>query len=70
MQSCWYGDSQYGEEHLFALGAAGSSPFDGDLAYLNMRNQVTNDVLDIAISAVDPTSPQGSQILWLWTNYQ
>ncbi len=49
MHNCWYGDSQYGEEQMFALGADGSSPFDGNLAYLNMKNGGTGDQLDIAI---------------------
>ena len=69
MQGCWYGDAQYGDQ-LFALSADGSSPFDGNLQYLNMQNGTTNDLLDIAISAPDPASPQGSEILWLWTHYQ
>jgi hypothetical protein len=69
MQGCWYGDSQYGDR-AFPLGADGSSPFDGNLSYLNMQNTATGDLLDLAISVPDPTSPEGSEILWVWTNYQ
>ncbi len=69
MQSCWYGDSQYGDQ-LFPLGADGSTPFDATLQYLNMQNGATSDLLDIVFSAPDPKSPQGSEILWFWTNFQ
>jgi hypothetical protein len=69
MQGCWYGDAQYGDQR-FPLGTDGSSPFDGSLSYLNMQNSTTGDLLDFAISLPDPTSPEGSEILWLWTNYQ
>jgi hypothetical protein len=69
MQGCWYGDANYGNQP-FPLGADGSTPFDGDLAYWNMQNSGTKDLLDIAISLPDPTSPRGSEILWFWTNYQ
>jgi hypothetical protein len=68
MQYCGYGDSQYGDQ-TFPLGADGSQPFDGNLAYLNMQNSTSKDLLDITISLPDPTST-GSEILWVWTNYQ
>ena len=68
MQGCWYGDAQYGDRP-FALGADGSIPFDGNLSYWNMQNSSTKDLLDLAISAPDPTS-SGSEILWFWFNYQ
>ena len=69
MQGCWYGDAQYGDQR-FPLGADGSSPFDGNLSYLNMLNSATGDLLDFAISVPDPTSSEGSEILWFWTSYQ
>src|ERR1700722_3564618 len=69
MQGCWYGDAQYGSQS-FPLGADGSSPFDGNLSYLNMQNSATGNLLDTAISAPDPTSPGGSAIIWLWSKYQ
>jgi hypothetical protein len=69
MQNCWYGDAQYGDQ-AFPLGADGSSPFDGNLTYFNMQNFANGDLLDFAISAPDPNSPEGSEILWFWTNYQ
>lgn len=69
MEGCWYGDAQYGNQR-FALGADGSQPFDGSLAYWNMQNSATKDLLDIAISVPDPTSSEGSEILWFWVNYQ
>jgi len=69
MQGCWYGDAQYGNQS-FALGADGSVPFDGNLAYWNMQNSATKDLLDMAITVPDPTSPEGSEILWFWFNYQ
>ncbi len=66
MQSCWYGDALYGARQ-WALAADGTTPFDGNLAYLNMQN--SNDLLALPISVPDPTSPSGFEILWLWTNY-
>jgi hypothetical protein len=69
MQGCWYGDAQYGDQP-FPLGADGSAPFDGSLAYWNMQASATKDLLDFAISAPDPTSSEGSEILWFWFNYQ
>lgn len=69
MQGCWYGDAQYGDQP-FPLGADGSSPFDGNLTYFNMLNSGDGDLLDLAFSAADPTSVDGSEILWFWTNYQ
>ena len=69
MQGCWFGDAQYGDQP-FPLGADGSSPFDGNLLYINMQNSGNGDILDIAFSAPDPTSLYGSEILWFWTNYQ
>jgi hypothetical protein len=67
MQGCWYGDAQYGDQ-AFPLGQDGSSPFDGNLSYWNMQNAANGDLLDIAISAADPTS-SGAEIIWIWTNY-
>ncbi|HEX3443082.1 MAG TPA: hypothetical protein VHS80_00075 [Chthoniobacterales bacterium] len=69
MQGCWYSDAQYGDQP-FPLGADGSSPFDGNLTYFNMLNSGDGDLLDLAFSAPDPTSLDGSEILWFWTNYQ
>ena len=67
MQGCWYGDAQYGDQ-AFPLGQDGSSPFDGNLSYWNMQSAANGDLLDIAISAADPTS-SGAEIIWIWTNY-
>ena len=39
MQGCWYGDAQYGDRR-FPLGADGSSPFDGNLSYLNAASNL------------------------------
>ncbi len=69
MQNCWYGDAQYGDQ-AFPLGADGSSPFDGNLTYFNMQNFADGDLLDFAISVPDRNSPEGSEILWFWSNYQ
>jgi hypothetical protein len=69
MQSCWYGDSEYGNRP-FKLGPAGSSPFDATLTYLNMVNSATNDLLALPFEFPDPTNPGGVEILWLWINYQ
>jgi hypothetical protein len=69
MQSCWYGDSEYGDRP-WRLGPAGSSPFDATLTYLNMLNPATNDLLALPFNFPDPTSPGGVEILWLWINYE
>jgi Peptidase A4 family len=66
MQGCWYGDALYGDRP-WALAADGTTPFDGNLAYLNMQN--SGDLLALPFSLPDPTSPSGFEILWLWTNY-
>jgi hypothetical protein len=68
MQNCWYSDSFYGERP-WPLGADGSTPLDGSLAYVNMQDPVTNNFLDLTFSSPDPTSPEGYQIAFLWTNY-
>lgn len=67
MTSCWYGDAQYGDR-LFPLGANGSSPFDGTLTYLNMRD-TSNTTLAISFSLPDPSSPRGFEVEWLWVTY-
>jgi len=69
MRGCWYGDSEYGEK-TWPLGANGSSPFDGNLTYLNMQNSSDNDLLTLPFSFPDPTNPNMIEILWLWLNYQ
>ena len=67
MDSCWYGDSEYGLRP-WRLGADGSTPFDGNLTYLNMQDSA--NLLALPISLPDPTSPGGYEIMWLWVNYQ
>ena len=69
MHSCWYGDSQYGDKS-FPLGADGSTPFSGNLSYLNMLNPANSDQLDIAASIPDDSSPNGSAIIWFFINSQ
>jgi hypothetical protein len=69
MRSGWYGDSEYGTK-AWPLGANGSSPFDATLTYINMQNPSDNDLLALANSIPDPTSPRGAEILWLWTSFQ
>jgi hypothetical protein len=65
MNSCWYGDSEYGDR-LWRLEAQGSTSFDGNLTYLNMQD---SNLLALPISLPDPTSVGGYEILWLWVNY-
>jgi hypothetical protein len=67
MDSCWYGDAQYGI-NPFPLDYNGSTPFDGTLTYLTMQNG--SDVLALPFSFPDPTSSEGYLINWLWVNYQ
>ncbi len=67
MNSCWYGDALYGDRP-WQLGADGSTPFDGSLTYINMQNRANGDLLDIALSLPDATSPGGYEILWIWVN--
>jgi hypothetical protein len=67
MNNCWYADSFYGEQY-FSLGADGSSPFDGSLAYYDMQNQATNNSLDLTFSSPD-SNTGGSQVAFIWTNY-
>jgi hypothetical protein len=69
MNSCWYGDSEYGDRS-WQLGTNGSTPFAGNLTYINMLNFATNNLLALPISFPDPTSPGGYEILWVWANYQ
>lgn len=68
MDDCWYGDSLY-ENDLFPLGANGSTPWDGNLQYINMVNN--GNLLAIPVSVPDPDSgPTSYQIIWWWANYQ
>jgi hypothetical protein len=70
MDNCWYGDSEYGSRQ-WALGANGSTPFFGNLQYLNMVNPATHNLLAIPVSFPDPVSgPASYQIAWWWVNYQ
>lgn len=66
MNSCVYGDSEYGDRP-WQLVAAGSSPFDCNLSYLNMQNSSSGDLLALALSV--PNDPNGYGIAWFWTNY-
>lgn len=68
MQSCWYGDAEYGDR-AWRLGSDGSSPFDGNLTYINMQDPANGNMLALPISLPDPTSSGGYEILWLWLNY-
>ncbi len=68
MDSCWYGDAQYGTNNPFPLDYNGLTPFDGTLTYLTMQNG--SDVLALPFSFPDPTSSEGYLINWLWVNYQ
>ncbi|HEY6971983.1 MAG TPA: G1 family glutamic endopeptidase [Candidatus Angelobacter sp.] len=68
MWSNFYGDSEYGDR-LWALGANGSSPFDGTLTYINMVDPSNNNLLALSLSMPDPINPSGYEILWLWVNY-
>lgn len=61
MNSCWYADALYGNKP-WALGPDGSTPFDGQLSYLNMINQANNDLLAVPISLPDPTNPPTNQM--------
>ena len=67
MHDCWYGDSEYGDRS-WPLGANGSTPFVGNLTYLNMQAAATGDTLAIAFSLPD-TATGGSEVLWVWTAY-
>lgn len=69
MRNCYYGDSNYGY-HAFALLPNGSSPFDGNLTYLNMVNQADNQLLAVPLSLPDPSNLEASEIFWIWVNYQ
>jgi hypothetical protein len=65
MRGCVYGDALYGF-HAWVLEADGSSPFDGNLAYLNMTGGSGN-LLALPISVPDPSGSGGSEIVWIWT---
>jgi hypothetical protein len=67
MNSCYYADALYGDSP-FQLEADGSSPFDGNLTYINMQDSATGNLLTIPISMPDPNSPGGYQILWIWVS--
>jgi hypothetical protein len=67
MNSCFYADALYGDQGV-PLGADGSMPFDGNLTYLDMVDQATNNLLAVPFSQPDPFSPYGYQIFWLWVN--
>jgi len=67
MNSCYYADALYGDSP-FRLEADGSTPFDGNLTYINMQDSATGNLLTIPISLPDPNSPGGYQILWIWAN--
>ena len=68
MWSCWYGDSEYGDNRLWRLGPSGSTPFDATLTYINMVDNSTENLLALPLSFPDPTDPSGTEIFWLWLN--
>ena len=67
MNSCYYADALYGNDP-FRLLADGSTPFDGNLTYINMQDSATGNLLAMPLSVPDPNSPGGYQILWIWVN--
>ncbi|MEM5316833.1 G1 family glutamic endopeptidase [Paraburkholderia sp. JHI869] len=73
MWNCWYADAQYGEYHMFPLGADdGSQPFDGQLSYLNMVDPNNNNtLLAFPFSMPDPNNLSDAQaIQFFWMNFQ
>ncbi len=60
------GDLQSCADHLPVLTGIHSTRARFEL----VENFSDGDLLDFAISSPDPNSPEGSEILWFWTNYQ
>ncbi|MDP9175669.1 MAG: G1 family endopeptidase [Planctomycetota bacterium] len=68
MHGCWVGDSANGHS-LTPLGPNGTSSPSSTLLYVNMVNPADNNLLAVAIDSPDPTSPEGSEIIWYWGGY-